>query len=289
MNRVMEASPEAPDAPVVDGLSQQHAMALVRVIETAASVRRRYQFFVWSQSYLQVLVPHQLVVCGAYQRACKDLLFEAFNCTPVPSPLLASVTDGGSALMRQVVGCWIERRGRALTLDLESLTGAAASQERDRLVDEGFRDLLVHGVSRPQRPSELESLFIFAAQRKRCSADQGGYLELLLPHVHATWLRVQATERELAAGHGVAPPANVLTRTRSPITDREAQILYWVREGKSNQEIGDQLGISVLTVKNHVQKILRKLGASNRAQAVARAMSVNLLPSGEPDRTRLDA
>ena len=58
---------------------------------------------------------------------------------------------------------------------------------------------------------------------------------------------------------------------------------FWVREGKSNQEIGDQLGISVLTVKNHVQKILRKLGASNRAQAVARAMSMNLLlrPSGE--------
>jgi len=32
-----------------------------------------------------------------------------------------------------------------------------------------------------------------------------------------------------------------------------------------------------LTVKNHVQKILRKLGAANRAQAVARAMSMNLL------------
>jgi transcriptional regulator EpsA len=292
MNRVMEVSPEvpeSPEAPVVDGLSQQHAMALVRVIEAAASVRRRYQFFVWSQSYLQVLVPHHLLVCGSYQRARKDMIFEAFNCTPVPSPLLAAVTDGGSALMRQVVGCWIERRGRALTLDLNMLNGAAAGQERDRLVDEGFRDLLVHGVSRPQRPSELESLFIFAAQRKRCTAEQGSYLELLLPHVHSTWLRVQATERDLAAGHGAAPPSNVLARTRSPVTDREAQILYWVREGKSNQEIGDQLGISVLTVKNHVQKILRKLGASNRAQAVARAMSMNLLPAGEPERTRLDA
>ena len=42
-------------------------------------------------------------------------------------------------------------------------------------------------------------------------------------------------------------------------------------------EIGTQLGISPLTVKNHVQKILRKLGATNRAQAVARAMSMSLL------------
>ena len=61
------------------------------------------------------------------------------------------------------------------------------------------------------------------------------------------------------------------------ISEREEQVLIWVREGMSNQEIGVQLGISPLTVKNHVQKILRKLGATNRAQAVARAMSMNLL------------
>jgi len=36
-------------------------------------------------------------------------------------------------------------------------------------------------------------------------------------------------------------------------------------------------------VKNHVQKILRKLGATNRAQAVARAMSMNLLVNAASD------
>ena len=55
------------------------------------------------------------------------------------------------------------------------------------------------------------------------------------------------------------------------------QVLCWVRDGMNNQEIGVQLGIGPLTVKNHVQKILRKLGAANRAQAVARAMNMNLL------------
>ena len=59
-----------------------------------------------------------------------------------------------------------------------------------------------------------------------------------------------------------------------------------MREGKSNQQIGDQLGISVLTVKNHVQKILRKLGASNRAQAVAMAMTQNLLGSFDTETSR---
>ncbi len=280
MNRVTEATAElTPVPPIDDLLSSQHAHALVRAIETAVEVRRRYQFFVWSQSYLQALVPHQLAVCGAYQRARKDMSFEAFNTIPVAPALLSTVTDGGSALLQQVVGCWIERRGRALTLDLKSLTGVAAGGERDRLVEAGFHDLLVHGISRPQRPSELESLFIFASRLRRSTAQQAMYLELLLPHVHATWLRVQATERELSVVQGSTVSLRVESN-RPLITDRESQILYWVREGKSNQEIGDQLGISVLTVKNHVQKILRKLGAANRAQAVAKAMTLNLLGHG---------
>lgn len=259
-----------------EGLASEQAQAIVRTIETAAEVRRRYQFFVWSQSYLQALVPHQLAVCGAYQRARKDVAFEAFNSIPVPSPLLSSVTDGGSALMQQIVGGWIERRGRALLLEVRELTGSVAGSERDRLLDAGFAQLLVHGVSRPQRPAEIESLFIFGSTRGRWSERQAGYLELLLPYVHTSWLRVQATERELAGGQGTAPPLRGES-TRSLITERENQILFWVREGKSNLEIGQQLGISVLTVKNHVQKILRKLGAANRAQAVAKAMTLNLL------------
>jgi DNA-binding CsgD family transcriptional regulator len=55
----------------------------------------------------------------------------------------------------------------------------------------------------------------------------------------------------------------------------------------SNQQIGVKLGISALTVKNHVQKILRKLGASNRAQAVAIAMTQDMLGASDLDE-RLD-
>lgn len=66
-------------------------------------------------------------------------------------------------------------------------------------------------------------------------------------------------------------------QARCLVTDRERQILAWMREGKSNPQIGELLSISPLTVKNHVQKILRKLNAANRAQAVAHAISMNLL------------
>jgi DNA-binding CsgD family transcriptional regulator len=63
---------------------------------------------------------------------------------------------------------------------------------------------------------------------------------------------------------------------REILTTRETEILSWVERGKSNNEIAQILGISHLTVKNHVQKILRKLNVQNRAQAVAKGMSLNL-------------
>ena len=54
------------------------------------------------------------------------------------------------------------------------------------------------------------------------------------------------------------------------LSARESEILAWVALGKTNPEIGSILGISVFTVKNHVQRILKKLDVTNRTQAVGK-------------------
>ena len=90
MNRVSEPLADPASDITIDASFSLHADSVVRAMEKATEVRRRYQFFVWSQSYLQPLVPHQLAVCGAYQRNRKDIVFEAFNCIPVPSALLST-------------------------------------------------------------------------------------------------------------------------------------------------------------------------------------------------------
>ncbi len=55
-----------------------------------------------------------------------------------------------------------------------------------------------------------------------------------------------------------------------------------MREGKSNYEVGAILGISAMTVKNHLQRIYRTLGVSNRTHALARCMALRLLESPGP-------
>jgi DNA-binding NarL/FixJ family response regulator len=62
-----------------------------------------------------------------------------------------------------------------------------------------------------------------------------------------------------------------------PLTQRETQVLRHVALGLSNKEIGRSLEISVETVKEHVQNILRKLTVSDRTQAAVWAVRKGLV------------
>lgn len=57
------------------------------------------------------------------------------------------------------------------------------------------------------------------------------------------------------------------TRAAVPLTAREKQILIEIASGAPNQEIGDDLFISVHTVKTHIYNIYKKINVSNRLQA----------------------
>jgi transcriptional regulator EpsA len=270
-------------------LSAEQGQAVVRLVEAAPGVRRRYQFFVWTQSQMQALVPHQVLVCGAYQRQRRCVVLDAFHNIVLPPEVLQALTDAQSPLVAALVQCWVDGRGRPRALDLARLDAGAAEAAEGLRHGLGYSHLLVHGVARPQRPNEIESLFIFggmgssAVLAQRCT-----WLDLVLPHLHSTWQRVAATELELqrpavSAAPAVPPrPRDEPPAPRGAVTTRERQILRWVREGKSNQAIAEILGISPLTVKNHIQKILRKLGAGNRAQAVAQALALHLIDAAEP-------
>ena len=60
--------------------------------------------------------------------------------------------------------------------------------------------------------------------------------------------------------------------SESPLTNRETQVLRHVSMGLKNREVGKSLGISVETVKEHVQNILRKLDVNDRTQAAVWAI-----------------
>ena len=90
---------------------------------------------------------------------------------------------------------------------------------------------------------------------------QLGELQLLASFMHEAQLRLDSRSK----------PAPV------HLTAREIDCLCWAADGKTSWEIGRQLGISERTVIFHLSNSARKLGVIGRRQAIARAMSLQLI------------
>ncbi|WP_206475668.1 response regulator [Microbacterium sp. KRD172] len=87
-------------------------------------------------------------------------------------------------------------------------------------------------------------------------------------------LAPEVTRRVVQRYASTAPQAPSTTRGVAlvePLTDREAEVLALVAEAMSNAEIATRLFIGEATVKTHVSRILQKLGARDRVQAVVLA------------------
>ena len=87
--------------------------------------------------------------------------------------------------------------------------------------------------------------------------------------------------KTIAAGGQVLSPEIEQILTDDPpvreLSSRQMEILQSITRGLSNEDIARQLGISVPMVKEHVNATFEKLGAANRAEAVAIAMRKHLL------------
>jgi NarL family two-component system response regulator LiaR len=65
---------------------------------------------------------------------------------------------------------------------------------------------------------------------------------------------------------------------RQGISKREFEVLELIAAGLSNHEIADRLFVSNSTVKTHVSKVLAKLDASRRTEAIANAKQLRIIP-----------
>jgi DNA-binding NarL/FixJ family response regulator len=112
--------------------------------------------------------------------------------------------------------------------------------------------------------------------------DAVGALGCLAAGAHATISRSDPTnrmletiERTMLRGQHPAVPSTSATAPESSeilnLTNRQLEVLRLLAKGQSNKVIARDLGLSVSTVKVHLNTVFRALGASNRVEAVVRA------------------
>ena len=177
-------------------------------------------------------------------------------------------------------------------------------------------DSLDYGVICLNREGRVELMTPRARQSLAAFFESTRQRGDLLPETLERWVRWQ---EELLEGSGVPPPRvplvvewegkrlvvrllsapgrslllleeqQLLLAPRSllslGLTWREAEVLSWVAQGKTNVEIAAILSISPRTVQKHLERIFVKLGVENRTAAAALALQVSGLAPGTPGQT----
>ncbi|MBJ7311429.1 LuxR C-terminal-related transcriptional regulator [Rugamonas sp. CCM 8940] len=248
-------------------LSKLEQEYLLHALEAAVRIDEPGQFFLWSQGQLQALLPHQMLVCLQFDAEQQLQYHSCLHSRVFDAALRGRLAGAEDGLAVRLARHCRQGAGRGMlpamldTARPASDAALAALQAEARRL--GFDNVLLHGTEPLAGGASFFALF---GLPHRLRGRDAYFLELLLPTLHLSLQRV--------ARRAASAPAEAGLR---PLSAREAQILHWLREGKSNDEIGQILGISGLTVKNHLQRLYRVLGVSNRAHAVARCMALRLL------------
>jgi len=237
------------------------------VVSASMAVSTRQQFFTWTQGEAQGLVPHEILLCGVRDPQGKGMSMHSFSATRYfRDEHLRAVADPVDGMLPLLIA-HAERRGTCTVLcgiddvddDAEPLDLHVRTNELKNLAAG-----LVPGLS-----GQVDAVYMFGRIGATSAPRVGTLLEMLLPHVHRAFVRVLGFERHVGRTPAEAAPQLV--------TPRQVQILNLVKSGKTNAEIGAELGCSQWTVKNHVQDILRRLGSTSRTHAISRAISLGIL------------
>lgn len=248
--------------------------AFLRAVEAAHDIGSPQQFFVWLRLHLYRFIPHDLALtCVQQGSGAAGRRAQVLNCVSLPDGVEAELSDPGSRFWHLLSEAWHRGGQQAGWVTLDGPDALAALPVVEQLRDAGYEQLLVHGLQGPARQDEDVLLAFLRGGPAEAGRDTAAHraLALWVPYLHFALLR--------SDGSAARRPASRVPEgaTAKPLTSRELQVLVAVREAKANAQIAVALGISPLTVKNHLRSIQKKLGARNRAHAVAEAMSLRLI------------
>ena len=261
-------------------LTREEQEDLLHAIETSVQVKKRHQFFLWTQGPLCAFIPHSILICVVNSSGKDPFVLDRFNSIIISDDVFEEICHPDTGLVKRAMGVWRESDDSPVLISPE-VRGPTNLYERfsDILERTGLGGLAAHGSSTVQGSGIASTFFVFAGMPIGLTLRHAYFLDLLLPHIHMAFMRtIGSNDRvSFASGGESRPPL-----ADKMMTEREVEILGWVQEGKSNYEIGMILEISPLTVKNHVQKILKKLNVRNRAQAVSKATSMQIIGKAAP-------
>jgi transcriptional regulator EpsA len=274
-------------------------LGFLQTAEASLRIKNQEDMVAWLQGDVQRLIPHEVFIAawGDFEKGCLD--FDVVQ--HFPRQITQNPHFYGSSAASIMLPC---SRGQALPkgrscgivpflismfLRWRAAGCAPVALMRDQANDVAAIDLvcsncnleastrfqemnstLVHGLS--DHRGKGECIYVFLSFKSLAENKLSRNLRFMLPYIDFSLRQVAQSVMQVteSAKEPEPAPEPVESAEASTLSQREIEIMDWVRVGKTNFEVGVILNISAFTVKNHLQRIFKKLDAANRAQAVER-------------------
>jgi transcriptional regulator EpsA len=242
----------------------------LEIVKATSGISCHYDLFQLLQNQVQYFVPHKIFIAawGDFSGAKPNL--------DVISAIRGVRTGqlngcGIEFMLKSLFTRWVSGGRKPMLLDGATPASRESSSCNCALHSAmgQLRSMLVHGI-RNER-DELDSLYI-ALSPAPIERDVEFDNERNFFLIDSVIGQIDMAYRKVAALKTVCTTADRRSATAATgnLSPREQEILKWITAGKTNAEIAAILGISSFTVKNHAQRIFRKLDVGNRTEAASK-------------------
>ena len=253
-------------------LSIDHFQRYFRIIQEGIAVRRHLDLLRWLQGEVQHYLPHEIMLVAWGDFSTGVIWHDIIS--PLPGVRTARSEPADlSPMLKAFYNRWVELGRMPCTSNI----GKPGIGEFDILVEarspscsfgralHGMRSSLLHGIS--DKRGHHDCLYVIFSSQDKLGDSTLGAMEVLLPYLDTALRRIAPmAQRSSISSLLVDRPGSECRE----LSEREIEIMDWVKKGKTNAEIGSILCISSYTVKNHLHQIFRKLDVYNRMQAVSK-------------------
>lgn len=266
--------------------SADHLQRYFRIIQEGIAVRYHCDLLKWLQGEVQHYLPHEIMVAAWGDFGADSTYYDIVSALPGVRTAY-SEPAGLSPLLRELYNRWVELGRMPVAMSMSDLgmsdlgmsnlgmsdlgTGKSCRLRPGRDLQcsfgralRGMHSLLLHGIS--DKRGQHDCLYVIFSSQEGFNDSTLSAMEILLPYLDNALRRVAPLPRPCRTR---LLPASVDGEDFG-LSERETEIMGWVRKGKTNAEIGSILCISSYTVKNHLHQIFRKLDVYNRMQAVSK-------------------
>lgn len=253
----------------LEDLTDDERVQFMELLQESLWINTHLELFLWLQGRLQQHLPHDILIAAWGDFSIGLIYFDVISALPgVRTEKISN--EKLTRLLKRLFNYW-DNHGR--TPMLHGMDDGLVLEEEIgcEVIDQNFnhmKSVLVHGIKDFRGRHDCLYVLLNTAQfthPRTCTM-----LEALLPYIDTSLRKVPHLPEQFPNAELSSEPIEADSDSLSDTTPREAEIMELVRAGKTNIEIGMILDISAFTVKNHLQRIFKKLNVISRAQAVAK-------------------